>query len=163
MDTLEKDILKKLVLKKYQCGVGSLEFIQSIIKANEPAEDPRDRNGSENTPDWFRCAKCQEMPREIENKCCGKKNCITDRRKFGKFCLDPENLEMAILSITDLRNDQRDNSTRAFRKAAYRQYVLWQHGYLGKGNRKVVPSCCVLAIRDKYPSPTGVYMGFKEH
>ena len=48
VETLEKDVLKQLVLKKYLCGVGSLEFIQSIIKVNEPAEDPGEITGSEN-------------------------------------------------------------------------------------------------------------------
>ena len=115
-----------------------------------------------NGPEWCICGKCVAMPSEIENKCCRKATCITERRKFTKFCLDPENLEMAVRSLTDLRNDARDSSCRAFRKAAYRQYVLWQHGYLGKGNRRVVPSCCVVKIREHYPSPTGIYMGFRE-
>ena len=39
----------------------------------------------------------------------------------------------------DIRNDPEDNSTRAFRKAAYRQYVLARYGHLGKGNRWVCP------------------------
>ena len=102
------------------------------------------------------------MPREIEKKCYRRRDCVILRRRFQKFCLDPENLEMCIKNTTDIGNDPRDSSTRAFRKAAYRQYTLWQHGYLGKGNRRVVPSCSVLKIRSHYPSPTGVYKGFRE-
>ena len=60
-----------------------------------------------------------------------------------------------------IRNDRDDNSTQAFRKARYRQYVLDIYGYLGKGNRKVCPSCVVTVIWRHYPSHTGVYMGYR--
>ncbi|CAB4032674.1 P2X purinoceptor 7-like [Paramuricea clavata] len=82
---------------------------------------------------------------------------------FAKICLDPDVLELCIRNTGDIRNDQEDNSTRAFRKAGYRQFVLARHGHLGKGNRRVCPSCVVLKIRGRYPSVTGVYMGFREH
>jgi P2X purinoceptor 7 len=64
---------------------------------------------------------------------------------------------------SDIRNDQEDNSTRAFRKEAYRQLILARHGHLGKGNRRVCPSCIVLKVGKPYPSITGVYMGYREH
>ena len=55
-------------------------------------------------------------------------------------------LELCIRNIGDIPKDREDNSTRAFRKAAYRQFILARHmhGHLGKGNRHVCPSCVVL-------------------
>ena len=45
--------------------------------------------------------------------------------------------------------------------AAYRQFILWTCGKLTKGDRRVIPSCCVLKIWDKYPNPLGQFTGFK--
>ena len=114
-------------------------------------------------PEWCVCGRCQPMPQEIENKCCKLKNCITHSARFSKLCLDLDVLELCIRNTGDIRNDREDNSTRAFRKAAYRQFILAHHGHLGKGNRRVCPSCVVLKIREKFPSVTGIYMGYREH
>ena len=117
---------------------------------------------SDSSPWWCVCGNCVAMPTDIENKCCKRRECITGRRKFTKYCLDPENLEMYIRNTTDIRNDRRDSNTRSFRKAAYRQYVLSQYGYLGKGNRRVCPSCVVSKVRGHYPSPTWDFVNSNE-
>lgn len=51
-----------------------------------------------------------------------------------------------------------------YRLVAYRVILEWalKGELLGKGNRRVLPSCVVTTIRNKYPSPTGQYVGFKE-
>ena len=103
------------------------------------------------------------MPQEIENKCCNMKKCITHSSRFTKLCLDTDVLELCIRNAGDIRNDREDNSTRALRKAAYRQFILARHGHLGKGNRKVCPSCVALKIRERFPSITGIYMRYREH
>ena len=103
------------------------------------------------------------MPQEIENKCFGLKKCITSLSRFTKLCLDTDVLELCIKNTCDIRNDREDSSTRAFCKAAYRQFILARHGYLGKGHRRVCPPCVVIRIRRRYPSVTGVYMGYREH
>jgi P2X purinoceptor 7 len=38
---------------------------------------------------------------------------------------------------------------------------LWRYKKLGRGNRRVCPSCVVLAIRQLYSAQDGIYMGFK--
>ena len=96
------------------------------------------------------------MPQDVENKCCKQKNCITNSPRFSKPCLDPDVLQLCIRSTSD-------NSTRAFRKAAYRQFTLSRYGHLNTGNSRVCPSCVVLEIWKRYPSVTGVYMGYREH
>ena len=69
---------------------------------------------------------------------------------FAKLCLDPDVLEMSIRSTGDIRNDREDASTHAFRRAAYREFILAKYGCLGKGSRHVCSSCVVL----KYASDT---------
>ena len=39
---------------------------------------------------------------------------------------------------------------QSFRKAAYRQFALCRHRKLGRGDRRVMPSCVVLQIRHTY-------------
>ena len=52
--------------------------------------------------------------------------------------------------------------SRSYRFAGYKQFTWWIRNKLGKGVRKVIPSCALWAIRNKYPSETGVYVPFKE-
>lgn len=84
---------------------------------------------------------------------------MTKYDHFFSLCIDHQVLTVAILNRSDIRADPIDYSPSSYRKAAYRQYILWTHGYLGRG--RVVPSCVVLAVREWYPSPIGIYMGFK--
>ena len=158
-------------------GVGSMEYVDSLLIIEDDGDDddsgdnnfeeeseettPTGSGGSqpplgEPAPDWCKCGR-----QEIENKCCGLRKCITTSRRFEKLCLDPEVLELCIRNRADIRNDREDTSTSSFRKAAYRQFILEKYGRLGKGNRKVAPACVVTRVRRQYPSPTGIYMGFR--
>ena len=65
------------------------------------------------------------------------------------------------------RNDvfARHNATeeeynKAMRHAAYRQYILFEYGRLGRGVRRPVPSCVTWFIRDKFPDSLGHYVPY---
>lgn len=106
------------------------------------------------------------MPTDIEKKCCGQDptNCISQLPQMELYVLDAGGLRLARRIWNDVRarEDQPEpgEDNRQSRHAAYRQYVVWQFGALGRGNRIVIPSCCVWKIRDKYPDPFHQYVGF---
>ena len=98
---------------------------------------------------------------EEENKCCGKRLCVTSYQTFRDGCINRHALELAIKSRSDMRVEQFEFTTNDYRKAAHRQFVAWKYGRLGQGVRKINPSCVVLMVRQAYPSHE--YMGFRPH
>ena len=125
---------------------------------------------------WCLCGKCEAMESEAESLCCldtnevpedyfeGNSNqCITNTVGFRDVCLSKNVLKTALSALNDLRGDTMTNVTNcAYRYAGYKQYTWWVHNYLGKGVRKVIPSCAVWAIRNKFASDDGVYVPFME-
>lgn len=112
-------------------------------------------------PDWCVCGKCREMPTDAEKVCCRKERCITLLPDFSVLVLDEAVLALGRMYRRDiLVFDDDADLNRANRHQGYRQYILWSHGRLGAGDRRVIPSCCVWKIRDKYPDPFGQYKGF---
>lgn len=176
-------MVRRLCIRSLRRGRGSMDYIHSLLIMEDdldedaPASNTPEQTSLEEEPEvepepgpsrstdsllpWCKCDFCQVMPQEIENKCCGQRWCVTRHSCFQKLCLYPDVLQLTIRNRGDIRNDREDNSTRSFRKPSYRQFVLDRHGYLGKGNRKVCPSCVVKVVRQHYPSQTGVYMGFR--
>lgn len=150
-----------ILLNLLSNGKGSLDYAKNLVSfgtggnAVPPAPFP------DGKPAWCTCGICRPMATEEENKCCGKIRCITSFVTFHNTCTDREVLVLAIRARCDIRVEDPDYSTNSYRKAAYRQYILWRYKKLGRGNRRVCPSCVVLTIRHIYPADDGNYMGFR--
>lgn len=146
------------MVKLLSMGRGSLDFAKQMVAENLP-EEP---SPPSDLP-WCKCRVCVPMETEQENLCCKKQQCVTSYRAFNTICLDRDILEVCIKARCDLRADEFNFSMESFRKAAYRQFALWTYGKLGRGNRRVIPSCAVRLIRRAYPSADGRYMGFRNN
>lgn len=135
-----------------------------IAKFRSDPDEPGPSNQAQatSTPPFCVCGFCREMPTDKERLCCKERRlCHSKTTVFQNICLDSDNIETVIRSLADTYVFTATYDNRAMRHAAYRQYVMWIHGHLGKGHRKVIPSCCVWEIRKHYPSPNGQYTGFK--
>lgn len=124
---------------------------------------------------WCLCGRCAVMPTATECICCkeleavrGKLgesdgvHCITQHGRFSAMCLEPEILRPVLVLLHDARCStlQEPISNRAYRLCAYRLFTSWIHGRLGAHTRRIIPSCVVRSIRNKFPDDNGVYTGF---
>ncbi|XP_006825802.1 uncharacterized protein LOC102802182 [Saccoglossus kowalevskii] len=125
----------------------------------------------ENT-DWCRCGNCRVMGTDKECVCCrdvvevtNKMEgmaciCITEYPRFNSVCLDVWVLQTANFYFRQHYGDRtEDEPNEQYKYTAYRQFVRWCLGYLGKDIRVVIPSCAVAKIRDEFQSAE--YRGFK--
>ena len=127
----------------------------------KPDQEPEPPNNL-NQPVWCKCGLCVFMPTQAENKCCTQtvRPCLSTNPLFTQLVFDGNVLDLAMRYREDMSTMLHPRNNDNFRHTAYIQFVLWQHGRLGQGNRRVVPSCCVIAIRKRYPSPNGMYVGY---
>lgn len=157
---LQREDMAYLLRNVLAMGRGSLDFAKNLLQEKNAPPPPPPSPG-DTSPEWCKCNVCRPMPNEIENVCCKRVACITRFQAFNNICLDRDILEVCIKARCDIPADDFNFSMESFRKAAYRQFVLWRFGKLGRGNRRVVPSCAVLSIRRMYPSADGQYMGYR--
>ena len=62
-------------------------------------------------------------------------------------CLSKPELDTALSVFNRFRGHSIENiDNKSYRFAGYKQYIFWVYNYLGKGVRKVIPSCAVSKI-----------------
>ena len=143
--------------------------------------------GSSNLPTsdpWCKCGNCSEMPPGVERKCCLNESFdLTNFQdpgfKPGEHCvltsefvlnsvLQTGHLQLAWVAQrrflgfrTPQEIDVSNMNNSDYRFCAYRSYINFIYGFLGRRNRRVIPACVVGHIRNSWPSPDGIYVGFK--
>ncbi|XP_041465490.1 uncharacterized protein LOC121416098 [Lytechinus variegatus] len=155
---MSRDEIESLLYKTVQRRPGMLFDLMM-----QPPDD--NIPSGENVP-WCSCGRCIDMPTDAERLCCGRnpQDCTSQHAVF-ELIIDEAALLIQRAMWIDLYNLEDDpqepgEENRAMRHAAYRSFVFWQHGRLGQGNRRVIPSCCVTKIRSLYPSLNGLYTGY---
>lgn len=128
--------------------------------ADEYEEDPSRVGNSV----WCRCQHCIPMPTALESVCCKEidkalenmagHSCITEHTAFNIYCEDPMYVNISMRMIGDVKVPPPEKDiSRFLRRAAYRGFLAWIHGYLGLRNRKPVPSCVVKRVRQAFRYP----------
>ena len=120
---------------------------------------------------WCECNCCRSMNTYQESICCredvpgdffGAHKCITEHDVFKAVCLNVAVLKTTLRMLNNLRGDRIEYENISLRYAGYRQFTWWVHNHLGKGVRRVIPSCAIWAIRDKFPDENNSYIPFLE-
>ncbi|XP_055056156.2 P2X purinoceptor 7-like [Misgurnus anguillicaudatus] len=125
---------------------------------------------------WCTCGNCNRMPTESENLCCQEvrqvirriqqipvpPTCMIDHPGFEANCLNPYTLHnIHNIYRRDYGPLRRRTREEQFRHLAYRSFVSWCWGFLGRHVRVVIPSCVVSRIRQEFPDLAGHYVGFR--
>nr|XP_055049595.1 P2X purinoceptor 7-like [Misgurnus anguillicaudatus] len=151
----------------------------------EPESDPEQEEAPEqvlqsrmqqDVSEWCTCHNCATMPTEPENVCCmeipqvqrrlqqveNPPACMVDHPGLEPVCLNVFSLQNA---YNIFRADYGPLHLRGihhrYRYLAYRSFVSWVWGFLGRKIRVVNPSCVVLRIRREFPDTQGAYVGFR--
>ena len=119
---------------------------------------------------WCDCSKCSIEEREIDCLCCHEVSaiseeqfsgnvCITNSEEFKIICLNKAVLKNVLIGMHETKGDPLEQkiTNRSYRFAAYKQFVWWVFQRLGKGNRRVLPSCAVWRIRNCFEEEDRVY------
>jgi len=104
------------------------------------------------------------VAKPLKEKTIGQ-DCITAHPDFPAIALNKVVLTnfARLLSKTNKKILFKDDYTnKEMRFAAYRNVVLWIFGTLGKSVRRVLPSCVVRSIRQRFPKSAGEkHTGFR--
>ena len=149
------------------------EIDKSSSEEDYSVEKPRVGNN-----EWCKCGgNCKIEKRNIDCLCCQEVHalnskfdaenyigCITESKDFETLCNNKTVLENVLVGLHEKRGEylEENTSNRSLRYAAYRQFIRWVFKRLGKGNRRVIPSCALWKIREHFPEPDEEYVEYSE-
>ena len=145
--------------------------------SNSDINENKNNLGRVGNKEWCKCDECKREIRDIDSLCCTEvaaiaeekfegKKCVTLTKEFDLLCVNKTILKNVLIGLHETRGDplekDSDIQNRSLRFAAYKQFIWWIFQHLGKGNRRVIPSCVVWSIRKHFPEANGQYTRFKE-
>ncbi|CAL9707712.1 unnamed protein product [Knipowitschia caucasica] len=140
---------------------GHFTAVVSLLQS-DPQIHPLSGSGpSPSPPPWCKCSGCSSTPMLVEALCCrvGPGPCLSSSPLFERLVLDRALLEFCLQYSDPMGATCR--STRELRHCAVSQFLRWRVGPATPQAPPVVPRCCILRIRKRYPSQDGQYSGFK--
>lgn len=158
---------------RYESGSSSSD--SESVEDHDSLNDSTTRERRSKNTSWCKCGKCKSMETEEESVCCEEmleieeerfqgKKCISEVCEFEAVCLNSAVLKTALIAYVNGLKNSKINGTfdnKNMRFSGYKQYTFWIHNKLGKGVRRVIPSCVVWAIRDRFPDILGNYVRFE--
>jgi len=173
--------LEDLQIQPYQFEPEKDNATVTVNCETDKNEGTTEGENNENTAErignlvWCSCSQCSIEKREIDCLCCHEvsavseeqfdgKQCITFTDEFKTICLNKTVLKNVLVGMHETRGDhiEKETSNRSYRYAAYKQFVWWVFQRLGKGNRRVLPSCVIWKIRNCFEEEDGVYSLYSE-
>ncbi|XP_067290072.1 P2X purinoceptor 7 isoform X2 [Pseudorasbora parva] len=141
------------------------EPLDTHIHTSESEDEP-DEAPIEVISHWCSCGNCSRLS-PAENVCCKDITqvdgvaCITDHPGFEPVALNPYVLQAVYGTFRQFFGEMTNPTLNsAYRHLAYRNFVRWCWGYLGRHIRVVIPSCAVTRIRQQFPEQNENYIGF---
>ena len=117
INTLDSATVKKLCIRSLRRGIGSMDYIDSLLIMEDDLDNANDDDNDDNdaegyspaaevsvaiqptppipqprqapVPEWCVCGNCRNMPLEVEKVCCRKKNCDAKKPKIQKTVFGP--------------------------------------------------------------------------
>ena len=126
--------------------------------------------------DLCKCGNCLLGKRKVDYLCCfevhalnskfdtEKTSCIIQSNEFEMLCTSEIVLKNVLIGLHETRRDHLgyNFSNRLLGYSTYKQYIWWVFKHLGKGNRKVIPSCTLWKFREHFPEPNTDYVSCSE-
>ncbi|XP_068112361.1 uncharacterized protein [Hyperolius riggenbachi] len=143
-----------------------------------PENPIRDPNNPDHYDDWDRhkmghtqwcsCKNCTPMSTGMESICCREIpsvnarmdniQCITNHPMFAQLCLNVEWAKIFLFLITKCKGFKPSKKKRRYRitrkslrRAVYSAFTGWVHQQLGEDDRRPIPSCVVMKVREVFP------------
>ena len=122
------------------------------------------------------CGRCNSFPesttlhKEENRKCCqqeklqpsiylAKDTCLLDDSSFVAAITN----KWTIGFVNEMELDlPAEDAQTALRHGSYRAAVYFLFGRTGRYNRRPLPVCVEAFIKDRFPDPNGIYVGYHE-